>query len=71
MCRHSWFTCFVASFDSFAKEAKEGGNSEQIVKEHYESSAKKSGEQAKRFWNLLPPATEKAKIIPFKKGRVA
>lgn len=68
VCRHSWFTYFVARFDSFAKAAKEGGNSEQIVKEHYESPAKRRGEQAGRFWNLLPPAKEKAKIIRFKKS---
>lgn len=68
VCRHSWFTYFVASFDSFAKAAKEGGNSEQIVKEHYESPAKKRGTQAKKFWTLNPPAVEGAKIIPFKMG---
>jgi site-specific recombinase XerD len=68
VCRHSWFTYFVAKFDSFAKAAKEGGNSEQIVKEHYESPAKKRGEQAKKFWNLCPPAVNSAKIIPFKKS---
>jgi integrase len=68
VCRHSWFTYFVASFDSFAKAAKEGGNSEQIVKEHYESPAKKRGEQAKKFWTLNPPTVENAKIIPFKKS---
>jgi site-specific recombinase XerD len=71
VCRHSWFTYFVASFDSFAKAAKEGGNSEQIVKEHYESPAKKRGEQAKRFWSILPPAAEPAKIIPFRKEKAA
>ncbi|WP_395719147.1 tyrosine-type recombinase/integrase [Prosthecobacter sp.] len=71
VCRHSWFTYFVASFDSFAKAAKEGGNSEQIVKEHYESPAKKRGEQAKRFWSILPPAAEPAKIIPFRKETAA
>lgn len=68
VCRHSWFTYFVASFDSFAKAAKEGGNSEQIVKEHYESPAKKRGKQAKRFWNLLPSSVQKAKSTPSKKS---
>lgn len=68
VCRHSWFTYFVASFDSFAKAAKEGGNSEQIVKEHYESPAKKRGKQAKRFWNLLPPSIQKAKSKSSKKS---
>jgi hypothetical protein len=38
------------------------------VKEHYESPAKKRGEQAKKFWTLNPPAVENAKIIPFKKS---
>jgi hypothetical protein len=68
VCRHSWFTFFVAKFESFAKAAKEGGNSEQIVKEHYESPAKRRGEQAKKFWSLMPPKVENAKIIPFKKS---
>jgi len=71
VCRHSFFTFHVAMFDSHGKAAREGGNSEKIVKEHYESPAKKRGEQAKRFWNLLPPPVEKAKIIPFNKGRAA
>ena len=71
VCRHSWFTYFVAKFDSFAKAAKEGGNSEQIVKEHYESPAKKRGAQAKKFWSLNPPRREAAKIIPFRKERAA
>ena len=61
----------MASFDSFAKAAKEGGNSEQIVKEHYESPTKKRGEQAKCFWNLLPPAKGEAKIILFKRQPAA
>lgn len=68
VCRHSWFTYFVAKFDSFGKAAKEGGNSEQIVKEHYESPAKKRGEQAKKFWSLNPPAVKKGKIIQFRKA---
>ena len=71
VCRHSFFTYFVAKFDSFAKAAKEGGNSEQIVKEHYESPAKKRGAQAKKFWSLNPPKREAAKIIPFRKERAA
>lgn len=66
VCRHSWFTYFVAKFDSFAKAAKEGGNSEQIVKEHYESPAKRRGEQAKRFWSLAPSLVKGRKIVPFK-----
>ncbi|MEZ5384986.1 MAG: phage integrase N-terminal SAM-like domain-containing protein [Prosthecobacter sp.] len=65
VCRHSWFTYFVASFDSFAKAAKEGGNSEQIVKEHYESPAKKRGEQAKKFWTISPQMIDSARIVPF------
>ncbi len=68
MCLHSWFTSFVASFDSFAKAAKEVGNSKQIEKERYESPAKKRGVQAKKFWTLNPPTQENAKIIPFKKS---
>lgn len=71
VCRHSWFTFFVASFDSFAKAMKEGGNSEQIVKVHYESPAKKRGEQAKKFWTMNPPTVENANIIPFKKSACA
>ncbi|MBL9114848.1 MAG: phage integrase N-terminal SAM-like domain-containing protein [Verrucomicrobiaceae bacterium] len=68
VCRHSWFTYFVAKFDSFAKAAKEGGNSEQIVKEHYESPAKKRGEQARKYWNLTPLPVIQTKIIPFEKS---
>jgi integrase len=68
VCRHSFFTYFVAKFDSFDKAAKEGGNSVQVVMDHYESPAKRRGEQAEKFWNLLPPATKKAKIIRFKKS---
>lgn len=68
VCRHSFFTYFVASFDSYAKAARQGGNSEHMVKEHYESPAKKRGEQAKKFWTLNPPTVENAKIIQFKKS---
>lgn len=68
VCRHSWFTYFVAKFDSFAKAAKEGGNSEQIVKEHYESPAKRRGEQAKLYWNLAPSSVKGKKIIQFKEA---
>jgi hypothetical protein len=71
VCRHSFFTYFVAAFDSYAAAAKQGGNSENKIKEHYESPAKKRGEQAKKFWTLNPPAVENAKIIPFKKERAA
>jgi integrase len=68
VCRHTFFTFHVAEFNSFGLAAKEGGNSEAIVKEHYESPAKRRGEQAKKFWTLSPPAVENARIIPFTKS---
>jgi site-specific recombinase XerD len=71
VCRHSWFTFLVAEFGSVEKAALQGGNSEKVIRDHYLNIAKKRGEQAKRFWSILPPAAEPAKIIPFRKEKAA
>ena len=54
ICRHTWFTYIIGKFDSIAMAAREGGNSEAIVSEHYLSVGKRRKQQAAEFWEIVP-----------------
>jgi site-specific recombinase XerC len=50
--RHTFCSCHVMAFGSFAETAIESGNSEQIIRSHYLNAVPKS--QAKAFWKIEP-----------------
>ena len=52
--RHSFTSCHVMRFGSFAETAIESGNSESIIRDYYFRRVSKADAEA--FWQILPPA---------------
>jgi hypothetical protein len=53
--RHTFISCHVGAFKSFADAAIEAGNSEKVIRESYLNTS--SFGAAKQFWKLEPQAT--------------
>ncbi len=54
VCRHSWFTYFIGITNSIGQAALEGGNSERVVRDHYDAVVKKRKAQAAKYWSVMP-----------------
>lgn len=55
--RHTFFSMYVAAFDSVGRAALEGGNTEGIIRRHYLNLS--SLEEGKQFWEIEPGQGEK------------
>jgi integrase len=51
--RHTFISCHVGAFNSFADAAIEAGNSEKVIRESYLNTSTFSA--ARQFWKLEPP----------------
>ena len=54
IARHSWFTYSIGRDGSVERAALQGGNSEQVVRDHYLSLSKGLATSAPKFWRIKP-----------------
>jgi hypothetical protein len=59
--RHTFISCHVGAFKSFADAVIEAGNSEKVIRESYLNTSTFS--QAKQFWKIEPPINQAGSAI--------
>lgn len=55
--RHTFFSMYIAAFNSIGRAALEGGNTEGIIRRHYLNLS--NMDEGKRFWEIEPPKGKK------------
>ncbi len=57
IARHSWFTYSIGRDGSVERAALQGGNSEQVVRDHYLNLSNRLSTDAPEFWKIMPEMT--------------